>query len=110
LRYATTGSGLPVEALAKFYIIKQYVSARASAWHGRCISPFAITHFERNTAMWQRLMYKLENLFAAVAFAEAGEFDAARELAEREPPQSGKGAKPTKTRHKPVARREAPAH
>lgn len=34
-----------------------------------------------------KLMQKLENLFSAAAFAEAGEFDTAREMAREEAPQ-----------------------
>lgn len=40
-----------------------------------------------------KLMKKLENMFAASAFAEAGEFDTAREMA-KEPLEKHQTAKP----------------
>lgn len=33
--------------------------------------------------MMERVMQKLENMFVAIAFAEAGEFDTAREMLDR---------------------------
>ena len=53
-----------------------------------------------------KIFRKLENLFSAAAFAEAGEFDTARELATEEVP--GAGAKTTATRVKRAGKSSKP--
>jgi hypothetical protein len=60
--------------------------------------------------MWQLWMQKLENLFAAVAFAEEGEFEMARQFADQGPTRGGQATPDKDRRVKPVRGREAPAH
>jgi hypothetical protein len=60
--------------------------------------------------MWQHWMQKLENLFAAVAFAEEGEFDMARQFADQGSASNGQQSTGKGRQVKPVRGREAPVH
>lgn len=58
--------------------------------------------------MWQKAMKKLENLFTAVTFAQAGEFDAARQWAEQAPSRPDR--KPAIRKPRRLAGRAVHAH
>ena len=45
-----------------------------------------------------KLLKKIENIFAAVAFAEAGEFETARQLAKEDDDRKSKRPEPVETR------------
>ncbi len=62
---------------------------------------YGIREIERRDVKMKKLAKKLERLFSAVAFAEAGEFDTAREiLREEERPQKVDRVSPTKRTRK----------